>query len=98
MPVIIVMTRDSLYPKVQSAFSQITARKAQPIVICNEGDEGISKDVQKIRVPQSVDCLQGLLNVIPLQLLSYHLAINKGFDVDFPRNLCVFFFILSSFL
>ncbi|KAN0127400.1 L-glutamine D-fructose 6-phosphate amidotransferase [Lactarius tabidus] len=87
MPVIIVMTRDSLYPKVQSAFSQITARKAQPIVICNEGDEGISKDVQKIRVPQSVDCLQGLLNVIPLQLLSYHLAINKGFDVDFPRNL-----------
>ncbi|KAI9441729.1 L-glutamine D-fructose 6-phosphate amidotransferase [Lactarius indigo] len=75
MPVIIVMTRDSLYPKVQSAFSQITARKAQPI------------DVQTIRVPQTVDCLQGLLNVIPLQLLSYHLAINKGFDVDFPRNL-----------
>ena len=89
MPVIIVMTRDSLYPKVQSAFSQITARKAQPVVICNEGDEGISKDVQTIRVPQTVDCLQGLLNVIPLQLLSYHLAINKGFDVDFPRNLCV---------
>ncbi|KAI9465347.1 L-glutamine D-fructose 6-phosphate amidotransferase [Lactarius psammicola] len=87
MPVIIVMTRDSLYPKVQSAFSQITARKAQPVVICNEGDEGISKDVQTIRVPQTVDCLQGLLNVIPLQLLSYHLAINKGFDVDFPRNL-----------
>src|SRR6266702_6765272 len=89
MPVIIVMTRDSLYPKVQSAFSQITARKAQPVVICNEGDEGVSKDVQTIRVPQTVECLQGLLNVIPLQLLSYHLAINKGFDVDFPRNLCV---------
>jgi hypothetical protein len=97
MPVIIVMTRDSLYPKVQSAFSQITARKAQPIVICNEGDEGISKDVQKIRVPQSVDCLQGLLNVIPLQLLSYHLAINKGFDVDFPRNLCVPFYFFRVF-
>ncbi|KAF8504825.1 L-glutamine D-fructose 6-phosphate amidotransferase [Russula emetica] len=87
MPVIIVMTRDSLYPKVQSAFSQITARKAQPIVICNEGDEGISKDVKTIRVPQTVDCLQGLLNIIPLQLLSYYLAVNKGFDVDFPRNL-----------
>lgn len=87
MPVIIVMTRDSLYPKVQSAFAQITARKAQPIVICNEGDEAVSKDVKTIRVPQTVDCLQGLLNIIPLQLLSYHLAINKGFDVDFPRNL-----------
>jgi glucosamine--fructose-6-phosphate aminotransferase (isomerizing) len=87
MPVIIVMTRDSLYPKVQSAFAQITARKAQPIVICNEDDEGISKDVKTIRVPQTVDCLQGLLNIIPLQLLSYYLAVNKGFDVDFPRNL-----------
>ncbi|KAI0322863.1 hypothetical protein OF83DRAFT_1167158 [Amylostereum chailletii] len=87
MPVIIVMTRDSLYPKVQSAFAQITARKARPIVLCNEGDDGIPKGVKTIRVPQTVDCLQGLLNVIPLQLLSYHLAISKGFDVDFPRNL-----------
>ncbi|EPS95645.1 hypothetical protein FOMPIDRAFT_1025697 [Fomitopsis schrenkii] len=87
MPVIIVMTQDSLYPKVQSAFSQITARKAQPIVICNEDDEGIPKGVKTIRVPKTVDCLQGLLNIIPLQLLSYHLAVKNGFDVDFPRNL-----------
>jgi glucosamine--fructose-6-phosphate aminotransferase (isomerizing) len=92
MPVIIIMTRDSLYPKVQSAFAQITARKAQPIVLCNEGDEGIPKDVKTIRVPQTVDCLQGLVNVIPLQLLSYHLAVMKGFDVDFPRNLYVTYF------
>src|SRR5882762_9944273 len=89
MPVIIIMTRDSLYPKVQSAFSQITARKAQPIVLCNEGDEGIQQGVKTIRVPQTVDCLQGLLNIIPMQLLSYHLAVMKGFDVDFPRNLYV---------
>jgi len=87
MPVIIIMTQDSLYPKVQSAFSQITARKAQPIVFCNEGDEGIPRGVKTIRLPKTVDCLQGILNVIPLQLLSYHLAVNNGFDVDFPRNL-----------
>lgn len=87
MPVIIIMTRDSLYPKVQSAFSQITARKAQPIIICNEDDVSFSKDAKTIRVPQTVDCLQGLLNVIPLQLLSYHLAVKNGYDVDFPRNL-----------
>jgi len=87
MPVIIVMTQDSLYPKVQSAFAQITARKAQPIVICNEGDEGIPKGARTIRVPRTVDCLQGILNIIPLQLLSYHLAVKNGFDVDFPRNL-----------
>jgi len=87
MPVIIIMTQDSLYPKVQSAFAQITARKAQPIVLCNEGDEGIPKNAKTIRVPKTVDCLQGLLNIIPLQLLSYHLAVTNGCDVDFPRNL-----------
>ncbi|KAG5646360.1 glutamine--fructose-6-phosphate transaminase (isomerizing) [Asterophora parasitica] len=87
MPVIIVMTQDSLYPKVQSAFAQITARKAQPIVLCNEGDDGIPAGAKTIRVPKTIDCLQGLLNIIPLQLLSYHLAVKNGCDVDFPRNL-----------
>lgn len=89
MPVIIIMTQDSLYPKVQSAFAQITARKAQPIVVCNEEDEGIPQGCKTIRLPKTVDCLQGLINIIPLQLLSYHLAVRNGFDVDFPRNLCV---------
>ncbi|KAI9065318.1 L-glutamine D-fructose 6-phosphate amidotransferase [Trametes sanguinea] len=87
MPVIIVMTQDSLYPKVQSAYAQITARKAQPIVVCNEDDDAIPKGCKTIRVPRTVDCLQGILNIIPLQLLSYHLAVKNGFDVDFPRNL-----------
>ncbi|KAH0580888.1 glutamine--fructose-6-phosphate transaminase (isomerizing) [Termitomyces sp. 'cryptogamus'] len=87
MPVIIIMTQDSLYPKVQSAFAQITARKAQPIVLCNEGDAGIPAGAKTIRVPRTTDCLQGILNIIPLQLLSYHLAVKNGFDVDFPRNL-----------
>jgi len=87
LPVIIIMTRDSLYPKVQSALAQVTARKGQPIVICNDDDLSIPKESRTIRVPQSVDCLQGIINIIPLQLLSYHLAIMNGFDVDFPRNL-----------
>lgn len=89
MPVIIIMTRDSLYPKVRTAYAQITARKAQPIVICNTDDANIPNGGRTIRLPQTVDCLQGLLNIIPLQLLSYHLAIYHGFDVDFPRNLFV---------
>ena len=71
----------------QSALEQVTARKGQPIIICNEGDEGISDQYKTIRVPQTVDCLQGLLTIIPLQLLSYHLAVLNGVDVDFPRNL-----------
>jgi glucosamine--fructose-6-phosphate aminotransferase (isomerizing) len=87
MPVLIVMTQDSLYPKVQSAYAQITARKAQPIVLCNEGDEAIPPNCKTIRVPRTLDCLQGLLNIIPLQILSYHLAVKNGCDVDFPRNL-----------
>lgn len=87
MPVIIVMTQDSLYPKVQSAFSQITARKAAPIIVCNNDDATIPKGAKTIRVPRTVDCLQGLVNIVPLQLLSYHLAVKNGFDVDFPRNL-----------
>jgi len=87
MPVIIIMTQDSLYPKVQSAFSQVTARNGQPIVLCNEGDAGIPAGAKTIRVPKTVDCMQGLLNIVPLQLLSYHLAVKNGCDVDFPRNL-----------
>lgn len=87
MPVILIMTKDSLYPKVQSALQQVTARKGQPIIICNTGDENINDQYKTIRVPQTVDCLQGLINIIPLQLLSYHLAVIQGVDVDFPRNL-----------
>ncbi|XJO73997.1 hypothetical protein BDV3_004884 [Batrachochytrium dendrobatidis] len=87
MPVILVMTNDSLYPKVQSALQQVTARKGQPIIICNKNDANISEQFQTIRVPQLVDCLQGIINIIPLQLLSYHLAVMNGVDVDFPRNL-----------
>ncbi|KAF7727472.1 glutamine--fructose-6-phosphate transaminase (isomerizing) [Apophysomyces ossiformis] len=87
MPVILIMTKDSLYPKVQSALQQVTARKGQPIIICNTGDTNLIKDYKTIQVPQTADCLQGLVNVIPLQLLSYHLAILQGVDVDFPRNL-----------
>jgi glucosamine--fructose-6-phosphate aminotransferase (isomerizing) len=81
------MTQDSLYPKVQSALQQVTARKGNPIIICNKDDSGISDKYRTIRVPQIVDCLQGIITIIPLQLLSYHLAVMNGVDVDFPRNL-----------
>ncbi|KAI8869421.1 isomerising glucosamine-fructose-6-phosphate aminotransferase [Ramicandelaber brevisporus] len=87
MPVILIMTKDSHYPKVQNALQQITARKGEPIIICNEGDDNIPTQYKTIRVPQIVDALQSLLTVIPLHLLSYHLAILNGINVDFPRNL-----------
>jgi glucosamine--fructose-6-phosphate aminotransferase (isomerizing) len=87
VPVILIMTQDSLYPKVQSALQQVRARKGAPIIVANDGDEGIDDEAKVIRVPRTVDCLQGLLNIIPLQLLSYHIAVARGVDVDFPRNL-----------
>ncbi|KNE57446.1 glutamine-fructose-6-phosphate transaminase (isomerizing) [Allomyces macrogynus ATCC 38327] len=88
MPVILIMTKDSLYPKVQSAYEQVTARMGRPIIIANTGDENVAKNpCHKIWVPQTVDCLQGLLTIIPLQLISYHLAVLGGVDVDCPRNL-----------
>ncbi|KAI5961591.1 GFA1 [Candida pseudojiufengensis] len=89
LPIIAFATRDSLFPKTMSAIEQVTARDGRPIVICNEGDAIISNDKvhTTLEVPQTVDCLQGLLNVIPVQLISYWLAVNRGIDVDFPRNL-----------
>ncbi|KAI5969061.1 GFA1 [Candida margitis] len=89
LPIIAFATRDSLFPKTMSAIEQVTARDGRPIVVCNEGDAIISNDKvhTTLEVPQTVDCLQGLLNVIPVQLISYWLAVNRGIDVDFPRNL-----------
>ncbi|KAF5101403.1 hypothetical protein D0Z00_000882 [Geotrichum galactomycetum] len=86
LPIIVMATRDSLFPKVMSAIEQVTARSGNPIIICNPGTS-LADGLQRLEVPQSVDCLQGLLNVIPLQLMSYWLAIKHGHDVDFPRNL-----------
>ena len=97
MAILLIMTRDSLFPKVYSALQQISARNGKPILIVNEGENDVPNDMKRIEVPQTIDCLQGLLNVIPLQLLSYHLAVADGFDVDFPRNLAKSMFIPHFF-
>ncbi|OLY84011.1 Glutamine-fructose-6-phosphate aminotransferase [isomerizing] [Smittium mucronatum] len=83
----ILAGEDQHYNKSRSAFQQITARSGNPIVICNTGDTDMPEKTKTIRIPTSVDCLMGILAIIPLQLLSYHLAIMNGVDVDFPRNL-----------
>ncbi|KAK9464204.1 uncharacterized protein V1516DRAFT_669854 [Lipomyces oligophaga] len=90
MPIIFLATHDSLFPKVMSAVEQVIARSGNPIILCNKGESALSKlgkTYRTLEIPQTVDCLQGLLNVIPLQLMSYWLAVKKGYDVDFPRNL-----------
>ncbi|KAM6954436.1 LOW QUALITY PROTEIN: glutamine--fructose-6-phosphate aminotransferase [isomerizing] 1 [Aplochiton taeniatus] len=88
MPVIMIIMRDLTYVKCQNALQQVVARQGRPIVICDKDDyETIKSSSRTIKVPHCVDCLQGILSVIPLQLLSFHLAVLRGFDVDCPRNL-----------
>ncbi|KAK3865860.1 hypothetical protein Pcinc_028564, partial [Petrolisthes cinctipes] len=88
MPIIMVCTRDNVFVKCMNALQQVTAREGRPILICSKGDEEIKKFATNcLEVPKTVDCLQGLLTVIPLQLLSYHVAVLRGCNVDCPRNL-----------
>ncbi|XP_045885695.1 glutamine--fructose-6-phosphate aminotransferase [isomerizing] 2 [Micropterus dolomieu] len=88
MPVIMIIMRDACYTKCQNALQQVTARSGRPIILCCQDDPEMTKDAyQTIELPHTVDCLQGILSVIPLQLLSFHLAVLRGYDVDFPRNL-----------
>uniref|UniRef100_A0A6Q2Z966 glutamine--fructose-6-phosphate transaminase (isomerizing) n=1 Tax=Esox lucius TaxID=8010 RepID=A0A6Q2Z966_ESOLU len=88
MPVIMIIMRDACYTKCQNALQQVTARSGRPIILCCQDDPEVSKNAYKtIGLPQTVDCLQGILSVIPLQLMSFHLAVLRGFDVDCPRNL-----------
>lgn len=88
MPVIMIVMRDPVYVKCMNALQQVTAREGRPIVICEKGDKETQSFASKvIEVPRTVDCLQGILTVIPMQLLSYHIAVLRGCNVDCPRNL-----------
>ncbi|XP_065372019.1 glutamine--fructose-6-phosphate aminotransferase [isomerizing] 2-like [Calliphora vicina] len=88
MPVLMIVLRDPVYVKCMNALQQVTSRKGRPIIICEEGDEETkSFSSRSLEIPRTVDCLQGILTVIPMQLLSYHIAVLRGCDVDCPRNL-----------
>jgi len=88
MPVVVVATKDDTYEKIISNIQEIKARKGKVIAIVTEGDEIISKMADYVlEVPQTIPVFSGLLAVIPLQLLSYHIAVLRGCNVDQPRNL-----------
>lgn len=88
MPVIFIATRHHLYEKTLSNMQEIISRHGSIIAIVNEGDEQVKNMVKEvIELPETLACLDPLLSVIPLQLLSYHVAVAKGLNVDQPRNL-----------
>ena len=88
MPVIIVATKKGHYEKIVSNIQEIKARKGKIIAIVTEGDEHVRELADYvIEVPETLENLSPLLTTIPLQLLSYHIAVMLGRNVDQPRNL-----------
>lgn len=88
MPVIAIALKDEIYDKIFSNLQEVNARNGRIITIATEGDAQI-KDFSNevIYIPETLDILQPLLSVIPLQLLAYHIADLRELDVDQPRNL-----------
>ena len=87
-PTVVLSLKDSVYEKVVSNIQEIRARCGKVIVVATEGDTQIKKisdDV--IYIPQTLEILNPLLSVLPLQLFAYHTASLLGLDVDKPRNL-----------
>jgi len=88
MPVFVIATRDSGYEKIVSNIQEVRARKGKVIAIVTEGDDVIPGMADYIiEVPDTDELLSPIVNVIPLQLLSYHIAVLRGCNVDQPRNL-----------
>jgi glucosamine--fructose-6-phosphate aminotransferase (isomerizing) len=88
MPVIVMATNPSAYEKIVSNVQEVVARKGRVIAIVNKGEKAISKIADHIiEIPATDEPFSPLLSVIPLQLLSYHIAVELGRNVDQPRNL-----------
>jgi len=88
MPVVVIATKNETYEKVVSNIQEVKARKGIVIAIITEGDETVKGMADYcIEVPETDDILVPLISVVPLQLLSYHIAVLRGCNVDQPRNL-----------
>jgi glucosamine--fructose-6-phosphate aminotransferase (isomerizing) len=88
MPVVFIATKDSSYEKIVSNIQEVKARKGKIISVITEGDTLIPKMSEYvIEIPATLEPLMPLISVIPLQLLSYHMAVLRGCNVDQPRNL-----------
>jgi len=88
MPVVFIATKDSSYEKVVSNIQEVKARKGKIVAVVNEGDTQVKNLADySIEIPPTDEALVPLLSVIPLQQLSYHIAVMRGCNVDQPRNL-----------
>ena len=95
LPVVVLVTRDEAdpasklrYEKTLSNIQEVTARSGRVIAVATEGDTTISELVERvIFIPPAIELLSPLIEIVPLQLLAYYIAVRRGCDVDQPRNL-----------
>ncbi|NCC98548.1 MAG: glutamine--fructose-6-phosphate transaminase (isomerizing) [Bacteroidia bacterium] len=88
MPVVALATSDRIYEKTVSNIQEIKARKGKVIAVVTEGDEVVSSIVDYcIEIPKTLEMFAPIVSAIPLQLFAYYIAVNKGRNVDQPRNL-----------
>lgn len=88
MPVVFLTNHHRRYQKVISNLQEVISRHGKIFAIIHEGDDQVKSMVSDyVEVPQTHSCLTPLISVIPLQILSYHVAVARGLDVDQPRNL-----------
>ena len=88
MPVVFIATHDAAYEKILGNLQEVKARRGQIIAVATDGDRLIAEKADHvITIPKTLDALSPILAVIPLQLLAYYIAVERGCDVDQPRNL-----------
>ena len=88
MPVVAIAPQNTVYEKMMSNISEVKAREGIVLAICSDSDNEIINKVDDVsKIPECSELLSPILTTIPLQLLSYYIAMKKGCDVDQPRNL-----------
>ena len=88
MPIVFLATHHQLYEKIISNMQEVKSRNGRILAVVTEGDEQVKKIADSVlEIPQTLNTLVPLLSVLPLQILAYYVAVDKGLDVDMPRNL-----------
>lgn len=88
MPIVFLATHHQLYEKIISNMQEVKSRNGRILAIVTEGDKQVKAIADSvIEVPQTLNALVPLLSVVPLQILAYYVAVDKGLNVDMPRNL-----------
>jgi glutamine---fructose-6-phosphate transaminase (isomerizing) len=88
MPVVFVAPHDAVFDKLTSNVQEVKARGGRVIAITSRDEEALEGKIDyEFRIPETLDMFNPILTAVPLQLLAYHIAVNRGLDVDQPRNL-----------